>query len=240
MVALSVVVALLLGLFAGTLTTLAGMGGGLILLLALSHLFGPLAALALSALPLLVGNVHRTYLFRGELDVRRAVAFCLGAAPAALLVGYWLTGVPDLIVRVAMLGLTVMALLEAVGWWRWRPTAAALTPAGVAIGGLTASAGGAGILTAPLLMASGLRGEAFLATASAIAATMHLSRLAGYGAGGLVDVSLLGLALALAATVVSGNLLGRRLRRHVPESRTDQLQRVVLVVCVTLAAAGLG
>ena len=110
----------------------------------------------------------------------------------------------------------------------------------MAIGGLTASAGGAGILTAPLLMASGLRGEAFLATASAIAATMHLSRLAGYGAGGLVDVSLLGLALALAATVVSGNLLGRRLRRHVPESRTDQLQRVVLVVCVTLAAAGLG
>ena len=50
MVALSVLVALLLGLFAGTLTTLAGMGGGLILLLALSHLVGPLPALALSAL----------------------------------------------------------------------------------------------------------------------------------------------------------------------------------------------
>lgn len=238
MAALPIVLALLLGLVAGTLTTLAGMGGGLMLLLTLSHLLGPLEALALSALPLLVGNVHRTCMFRSQLDVRRAAAFCVGAAPAALVVGYWLTGVPDAIVRVAMLALTVVALLEAVGWWRWRPSAAALTPAGVAIGGLTASAGGAGILTAPLLMASGLRGEAFLATASAIAATMHLSRLAGYGAGGLVDLELVGLALALAVTVVLGNLFGRHLRRDLSEHRADQLQRAVLVVCVALAVVG--
>jgi uncharacterized protein len=231
--------ALALGLFAGTLTTLAGLGGGLMLLLGLSHLVGPMPALALSAVPLLAGNIHRSYLFRDELDWRRALAFCLGAAPAATLVGWWLTGVPSIVLRVAMLALTAMALLDALGLWRWRPPTLALTPAGVAIGGLTATAGGGGILTAPLLMASGLRGEAFIATGSAIAATMHLSRFIGYGAGGAVDPTMFGLAGALALAVVGGNLIGKRLRRRVPPGAGDRLQRAVLLVCVTLALLGM-
>ena len=51
-----------LGTIAGILTTLAGQGGGLFLLLAIAALVGPHEALAITAPALLLGNLHRAVL----------------------------------------------------------------------------------------------------------------------------------------------------------------------------------
>ncbi|MCA9618423.1 MAG: sulfite exporter TauE/SafE family protein [Myxococcales bacterium] len=237
---LDLVVLVALGVTAGAVTTTVGMGGGLLLIVVLSAQVGPKQALALSAIPLLLGNVQRAYLYREALDRRRATAFCAGAAPAALVVGWSLATTPAVVIRSVLVALTVFALLQGMGLIRWQPRPVALMPAGAAIGGLTATAGGAGILTAPLLMASGLRGGAYLATASAIAATMHLARLTGYGAAGLVHRSTFAGAAALALAVMGGNLAGRRLRQHVPPRWEQPLIYGVLVLCVAAAVLGIG
>src|SRR5438045_2862535 len=57
-------VLLALGIASGILTTLAGQGGGMALLLACSALFGPRFAIALTTPALLLGNLHRAALFR--------------------------------------------------------------------------------------------------------------------------------------------------------------------------------
>lgn len=227
-----------LGIGAGALTTVAGMGGGLVLVLSLSLLLDPRLAVAATALPLLLGNVHRAYLFRRELAWRHVALFAAGAAPAALLAGSVIDRVPPLAARLLMVGLVAVAIAKATGLWRGEVPRGAMLPGGIAVGGLTA-ASGAAVMTAPLLMSAGLRGSAYIATASAAAASMHLARLAGYGAAGIVDGALIRISLVLALGIVVGNALGRRARRRLGDVRSHRLEVGVLVSCATMALAGL-
>ena len=61
----------LLGVVAGFLTTVSGMGGGLMLVISLSALWGPHVALANPAPTLLVGHQIVQHLPQRELAIRR-------------------------------------------------------------------------------------------------------------------------------------------------------------------------
>jgi uncharacterized protein len=228
----------ILGIGAGVLTTVAGMGGGLVLVLALSLIVDPRLAVAATALPLLLGNLHRAYLFRKELAWRHWASFAAGAVPAALFAASFIQRAPTEVIRFLMLGVVAIAVAKAFGLWRGELPRRAMLPGGIAVGGLTATSGAA-VMTAPLLMAAGLRGTAYVATASAAAASIHLARLAGYGAAGVLDRASLATSGILAASVVAGNALGRKARTRLGEARSHRLEIAVLIACSGMAIAGL-
>ncbi|MEZ4298496.1 MAG: hypothetical protein R3B70_26325 [Polyangiaceae bacterium] len=94
---------------------------------------------------------------------------------------------------------------------------------------------------APLLMASGLSGGAYIATASLCAVSMHAGRVLGYGASGLVTRETLVGTLALTGALMTGNLMGKRLRAWLlNEKRARVLELGTLVVCVVLGVLGVG
>lgn len=230
----------LLGAAAGVLTTLAGLGGGMALMVALSLLQSPTVALASTAPALLLGNVHRMSMFREQVDRRVAVAFAVGAMPGALVGGLLAAALPETVLRCIMVAMTAAALTRALGWWRWQPPAASLVPAGFAIGAVAATSGGAGLLAGPLLMAAGLRGEAYVATSAAAAASMHVGRLLAYGFGGLFDERVLVYAAVLSVTILGGNLLGKHLRAVIGPAQGQRIEMGAMVLAVGLAMAGLG
>src|SRR5690606_38668607 len=119
-----------LGLGAGIITTVGGMGGGLVLVLSLSLLFDPRVAVAATALPLLFGNVHRAYLFRHELAWRHVALFAAGAVPAALLAASFLDRMPVLAARLLMVALVAVAVAKATGLWRGEVPRGAMLPGG--------------------------------------------------------------------------------------------------------------
>lgn len=229
-----------LGIGASVLTTVAGLGGGLLLLLALSASLGPAAALAATSPALLAGNLHRALAYRRAIDWPIAKSFALGAFPGAIAGGVLAASVPALVLTSLMAGTTLLSLARAAGLLRLAVPVCAVAPAGVAIGGLTGSSGGAGVLTAPLFLSSGLAGEAYIATSAVAGVAMHLGRAAGYGAGGLFTRETLGAALLLTVGVLAGNLVGTRARRLTARVPEGWLEHGVLVICVALAALGLG
>ena len=77
----------ILGFLAGGLTTVAGMGGGVMLVLALSLVASPVEALAITSPALLIGNLHRVAVGRRAIDRAVARPFVLGALPGSLLGG---------------------------------------------------------------------------------------------------------------------------------------------------------
>ena len=93
---------LFLGLCAGALTTLAGQGGGLFLLLILAVLVGPKAALAITAPALLLGNLHRAVLFRKAIDRGVAARMMLGAVPGAFAGGLLAGALPEWTLQVML------------------------------------------------------------------------------------------------------------------------------------------
>ena len=101
------------------------------------------------------------------------------------------------------------------------------------------AAGGAGVLVGPIYLALGLTGRGYVATTSATALVVHGGRIVGYGAAGLLTPSTLTRAATLAAAIILGNALGRELRAVTERAPPRLLETATLVVCVTLALAGI-
>lgn len=230
---------LALGFLAGGLTTVAGMGGGVLLVLALSLATSPVEALAFTSPALLVGNLHRLALGRHAVDRQIAAPFVVGALPGSLIGGLLAVAVPPALLQALLVVTTGLALARALGWWSFRPRASALVPAGAAIGAAAATTGSAGVLVAPLMHAAGLTGARYVATTAAAAVAMHIGRILGYGAGGHVTAATLTGAAWLAAAILAGNAAGERLRPHLSPKTSTYLELGVLLVCVALALAGL-
>jgi uncharacterized membrane protein YfcA len=230
---------LALGLVAGILTTLAGAGGGVLLIVSLSLLVGPHVALAASAPTLLVGNAHRLSLYRDKVDGRVALRLICGALPASLLGGALAVSIPTGALRVVFAVVAAYAVARALGALAWAPPERLLTPVGAVVGGVSATSGGAGLLLSPVLLATGLTGKRYIATSAAIALSTHIGRLVGYGTRGLMTHEVLAYAGIATVAVVLGNLLGDRLRPFLEARQVTLIEHGTLAACAALAAAGL-
>lgn len=229
----------LLGLFAGALTTVAGAGGGVLFILGLSLLIGPHAALAASAPALLVGNVHRVALYRNRVSLPVALPVVAGALPGSLIGGALVLALPTTAVRALFLVVVVYSVARAFGARGFTPPRALLAPAGALVGGVSATSGGAGLLLSPLLLSTGLTGESYVATSAAIAISTHAGRLVAYGASGFLSRAVLGYALGGTVSIVVGNALGDRLRPFVEEPRRRAMvEHGTLALCAALAVLG--
>jgi uncharacterized membrane protein YfcA len=224
-----------LGIFAGTLTTVAGLGGGQLLVLALAALVGPREALAISAPALLLGNLHRVLMYRRDVDWRVGRLYAAGALPAAAAGGLAAVALPLWVLEVLLCGSTVFAVARAAGWIEIRPPARALPLAGAGIGVLCATSTGAGLLLAPLLLSTGLTGARYIGTGALCAAAMHVGRIGGYAAGGSFGGELLGSSALVAAAILLGNVAGDRLRGRLPGAAAPWIEHGTLAACVLLA-----
>ncbi len=229
-----------LGLVAGVLTTIAGMGGGLLLVVVLSAWQGPHFALAVTTPALLVANVHRAWLFRRDVNTQVAKAFALGAIPGAFVAGWLVPRLPEIVLQIVLVGATLLTLARAIGWVRLSPGRGAITTGGAGIGVLCATAGGAGVLTAPLFLSAGLSGAAYVGTVALGAVSLHLGRVLGYGAGGLFALSFVTPMLLLTVGIVAGNFAGKGLRKSLDAQTEARVEMGALVLCTALSLLGLG
>jgi len=226
-----------LGLFCGALTTVAGMGGGLALVLALSAAADPLTALAISAPALLVGNAHRVWMYRAAADRALLKRLAPAAAAGAAAGGLAATGLPPGLIQGLMVAAALAACARVLGLTRWRPGQRSLAPMGLVAGFVTATSGGGGALMGPYLLGRGLSGARLVATGAATFLGIHAARLIAYAAAGVVDGRAAALGLGLAAALAAGNRLGDRLRRRLG-ARERGLQLGVALAVVALSLAG--
>lgn len=271
---------LAIGVLAGILTTVTGVGGGMVALSLLSLVMDPAAALAISAAAFAVGNTHRAVLFARSVDRGVTVRFSSGLAVGAIAGALAVPHMPAEVLRAALICVAVIALGKAVTTQlkKWRnqlaghlaarrrpptepiegvsaldaepaPAASAATAgrawptshlvvAGVVIGAIGAGAGGAGVLVSPVLLAMGLRRDAYVATVAACAIVLNTSRVVGYGLGGLYHVPMLLSIVAISVALVAGNLIGKRMRQHISPVLLDRIELGTPVVAIALALLG--
>lgn len=226
-----------LGVFAGILTTIAGLGGGLMLVSVLSVARGPLEALTLTAPALLLGNTHRVWMFRASIDRRVALPLVAGSGLGALIGSLVLVGLPSFVVQALIAVVIAYALAKESGFVDWRPKATWLFPTGLGAG-FIASSSGAAVVVAPMLVAGGLAGEAFVATSAAVAIAIHCGRVIGFGMEGALDLNGLLASALLAGTILCGNVLGRTLRVKLGESGCRRVTMLALTGSLIAALAG--
>ncbi len=228
-----------LGIMAGTVTTVAGLGGGMILIVVLSAWWGdPIRALAVATPALLVGNVHRAFLYRRQLPVPLGYRFAGSALLGALAGGALALTVPVWVVQLSMVIAAGTAVAKHLVDLPVGMPQRAL-PLGGALVGVASGTGGAGMLAGPMLQAAGLTGGAYLATLSVGALSMHVGRLAALGAGGVMDLSVWRDAAVLMVAIPIGNQIGSVVRTRIGDRRLVGLEIATSVTIVALAVVGL-
>ena len=234
----AVFLAALVGLAAGGVTTVAGFGGGLLMTLVLSLVWGPHEALATAAVALLVGNVHRLVVLHRFVDRSIAPPLAAGAFVGAVLGGAVAAALTPGTIRWVLLAVSLMAVARALGWLVLPPRRAVLVPGGVGIGFVAATSGGGALLMAPLMLAIGLTDTAFLATGTAVALAVHVGRIGAYVGTGMLGGEFLGTAVVLALGMVAGNAAGFAARRRLAPRTRGLATWAVLVVGLLLAGVG--
>ncbi|MEM7153356.1 MAG: sulfite exporter TauE/SafE family protein [Myxococcota bacterium] len=229
-----------LGIAAGLLSTVAGIGGGLLITVVLAALLDPHTALAVTAPALLLGTGHRMWLFRRHLVPAAARRMVLGAVVGAAVGGLISAALPEPLIRWLLLGVTVVAVAREQGWVRIPLGRSWLTGGGAVVGFVTATTGGGGLILAPLMLAAGLRGKTLVATGAMVACSIHVARIMGYAGTGMLGPADLPTALVLGVGILAGNLLGRWVRPRLGEAACHAATWVALVGGLLVAAVGLG
>jgi uncharacterized membrane protein YfcA len=229
---------IVLGVVAGSTTTIAGAGGGVVLTLALAPILGPHAALAVTALPLVLGNAHRAITFRAHIDRRIVGAIAVGIVPGVVAGALLVNALSERQVHILLGAALALAILRELGWLRLRPRSSVLVPGGFTLGFTSAAAGGGGLVAGPLVLATGLRGKALVAAIAAIGVVVNASRVVAYGAGGMLELAHLPVVLVLAASILAGNVVGERVRGHLSDRGLHATTWLVMLACLGLTIAG--
>ena len=215
------------------LSAVAGFGGGVLLLPVFTALFGLRVAVPMLTLTQLSSNGSRTWLNRHDLRWPLIGWFSLGAVPCAVAGGLLLAHAP-----LAPLKRLLGVFLIGVVLWRHlkphprKPTDPVFAAVGAASGLGSALLGSVGPLTAPFFLAYGLTRAAYIGTEAASALTMHLTKIATYGAGDLLTRQVLLYGVALTPATLLGAWTGKKIVGRI----SDRL--FVLLVELGLLAAG--
>jgi uncharacterized protein len=228
---------------AGAVASVTGFGIGSILTPTLSLWIDGRIAVAVVAIPHLIGTAVRFAMVTGRVD--RAVMWRFGLASAAGgLVGALFQSVasgPGLMTLLAVLLLFVSAS-ELTGFAsRLRFTGVTAWIAGVLSGLLGGLVGNQGGIRSGALLGFGLSRDAFIATATAIALFVDGARLPIYLATAGSEVWAHRQEVLIAsAGVVAGTIAGARLLRRIPEATFRKIVAILLAILgVSLLARAL-
>jgi uncharacterized membrane protein YfcA len=222
------------------LSAVAGFGGGVLLLPVFTALFGLRAAVPILTLTQLSSNGFRVALNRRELQGRLIRWFALGAIPCAVGGGLLLARAP-----LAPLERLLGAFLIGVVIWRrlqrtpHRPPDPAFAAVGAASGLGSALLGSVGPLTAPFFLAAGLTRSAYIGTEAASALTVHLTKIATYGAGDLLTTPVLLYGIALTPATLLGARVGKKIVGRISDRVFVTLVEIGLLAAGALFLVGL-
>lgn len=218
-------------LLTAILSAIAGLGGGVILLLVIAQFHAPVVAIPIQGGIQLVSNSVRAGLLRTNINWKAVGRAALLMLPATLVGVKVATAMPEDATRI-VLGVFVLIL----GWrpallkWKGRDELPvnAMIPVGAASGFLNATVGASGFVTSPFFRAVTAAHAGYVATAAASQTMGHLFKLLAFGLDGFAFSDHIDVMIVGAGGVMAGTWIGTRLMGRISEEQLALLFKVVL------------
>ena len=232
---IEVVVVGVAALLTSILSAVAGLGGGVILLLVIAQFVAPTVAIPIQGAIQLVSNGSRAALLRSSISWPVVGWASVLLFPASFLGVAVATSLPEDVVRL-VLAIFVLVLawrpqwLKLAGSRQRQPNEARRMLLGVGAGSgfLNATVGASGPVTSPFLKAVTVSHKAFVASAATTQVLAHVSKLVAFSVDGwsITDhLPMIGIGIA---GVVVGSWIGTRLLDRTSEAALDVIFKVVL------------
>ncbi|MFK8024836.1 MAG: sulfite exporter TauE/SafE family protein [Ilumatobacter sp.] len=234
----ALVIIAIAALLTSVLSAVAGLGGGVILLLVIAQFVAPTTAIPIQGAIQLASNGSRAGLLRRDVDWSVVGWSSLLMLPGSLLGVLVATSLPEDTIRV-MLAVFVLVLA-------WRPSLLKPTPPpgvaddetptrrpmllalGASSGFLNSTVGASGPVTSPFLKAVTATHVAFVATAAASQVIAHISKLIAFSADGWrISDHVAVIAIGIVGVIV-GTKIGTTLLPKIAARRLDTIFKIVL------------
>ena len=231
--AVEIVVVGVAAFLTSTLSAIAGLGGGVILLAVLAQFSSPTVAIPIHGSIQVTANFSRAAILRSSIDWPVVGRASLLVFPASIL-GVWAaTSIPEDASRAVLaIFVLVLAWRPDVLTWRGRDEIPvnALVGVGAVSGFLNTTVGASGPVTSPFFKLVTATHTAFVATAGAAQVAAHASKIAAFGLDGFSFRPHLLLIAVGTVGVTAGSWLGSRVMVRTSEVRLRRVFQGVLTV----------
>lgn len=215
----------------GVLSTVAGLGGGVILLAILAQFYSPTIAIPIQGGVQFVSNGSRAIMLREHVEWPVAGWASVLLLPASFAGVAVATSVPEQATQIA-LGLFLLIVTWRPTWLRWRSEGSlprkALLAVGAASGFLNSTVGASGPFTSHFFKAATASHVAFVATAATTQIVAHTSKLIAFVVDGFEFRQYVAVMAAGALGTVIGTRIGGKLLHRIDDRHLTTLFSIVL------------
>lgn len=203
---------------AAVITGMTGMGGGLVLALALTPLVGVKAIVPVVGVAMLIAHSTRVWVYRDAIVWRPALIMLAAALPLTFLGARVYAELPADAIA-AVLGvflLLIVPLRRFMVRRELRFGTVALALIGAVFGMLAATTIGAGILVIPALLGAGLAGARLLGTDALVGVVVDALKSVAFGGFAVLTPGLAVIGAVAGLCMIPGTYLARWLLERVP------------------------
>ncbi|MEQ4935551.1 sulfite exporter TauE/SafE family protein [Proteus terrae] len=210
---MSFIAVILLAVFSGVISGVVGTGSSILLIPALTYVFGAKEAVPIMALASVMGNLSRIYLWRHSIRFKPLFYYLLPGIPAVVLGANTLWIMPEkwLNIGIGMFFILMIPMIHLLRKHQIKMKTYQVIIAGAVIGYLTGVVFSTGPLTIPIFSAYGLTLGPLLATEAAASFVIYLTKALTFSQLGAVNSFILISGALVGSGLTVGNYLGKKL-----------------------------
>ena len=210
---MSFIAVILLAVLSGVISGVVGTGSSILLIPALTYVFGAKEAVPIMALASVMGNLSRIYLWRHSIRFKPLFYYLLPGIPAVVLGANTLWIMPEkwLNIGMGMFFILMIPVIHLLRKHQIKMKTYQVIIAGAVIGYLTGVVFSTGPLTIPIFSAYGLTLGPLLATEAAASFVIYLTKALTFSQLGAVNSFILISGVLVGCGLTVGNYLGKKL-----------------------------
>ncbi|WP_194952527.1 MULTISPECIES: sulfite exporter TauE/SafE family protein [Proteus] len=210
---MSFIAVILLAVFSGVISGVVGTGSSILLIPALTYVFGAKEAVPIMALASVMGNLSRIYLWRHSIRFKPLFYYLLPGIPAVVLGANTLWIMPEkwLNIGMGMFFILMIPVIHLLRKHQIKMKTYQVIIAGAVIGYSTGVVFSTGPLTIPIFSAYGLTLGPLLATEAAASFVIYLTKALTFSQLGAVNSFILISGVLVGCGLTVGNYLGKKL-----------------------------
>lgn len=221
----------IIGFVGGFLSGAVGCSGGLIIIPAITGLFGVEVAVPVSAVAQMMCNAAKAVVGFRHICWRKVLQFSLFALPFTALGAFGFAIAPRVIItRVICVCLVAFAFMTFMGKLRLPSSRPTMFAGGALTGAVNGLVGLYGPLSSSVFLTLNLSPVAFIATEGLAAALMHVVRAYTYHALGFLDFNAIIHGVIIGVMMMLGNFVAMRLIRHINKKFYNKLVLGVIIL----------
>ncbi|WP_311753386.1 sulfite exporter TauE/SafE family protein [Proteus columbae] len=210
---MSFIAVILLAVLSGVISGVVGTGSSILLIPALTYVFGAKEAVPIMALASVMGNLSRIYLWRHSIRFKPLFYYLLPGIPAVILGANTLWIMPEkwLNIGMGMFFILMIPVIHLIRKHQIKMKTSQVIIAGAVIGYLTGVVFSTGPLTIPIFSAYGLTLGPLLATEAAASFVIYLTKALTFSQLGAVNSFIFISGVLVGCGLTVGNYLGKKL-----------------------------